>query len=204
VNVGHLLVCEKCGELLFDPQESTAIFHNDPLLFKLRRANAQPGSPVAESLVQLHIRGVIERLLFEDGTQLVMGRANPNLMGTPDRFDLNKYGARERGVSRAHALLRFSDMLLTILDLGSLNGTFLNNRRLPANEPHVVRHNDEVSLGRLGLRVQFETPSGTGKLRAYRVSKTGPLESEPPSVPDEGDSFHTEKTNTNGGEAHTS
>jgi pSer/pThr/pTyr-binding forkhead associated (FHA) protein len=167
-----MMTCPKCGELLFDPIESTTIYHQDPMMLKLRRAKpALGGSQIAERLVLLHIRGVIERLLFEDGTEVVLGRAKTG-DSIVDRFDLTKYGAHERGVSRGHALLRYNNNQLTVTDMGSMNGTFVNGKRLPTNDTQLVRHNDEVALGRLSFRVQFETPKGTDKLRAHRVQKT--------------------------------
>lgn len=170
-----MMTCPKCGELLFDPIESTTIYHHDPMMLKLRRAKpALGGSQVAERLVLLHIRGVIERLLFEDGTEVVLGRAKAGDT-IVDRFDLTKYGAHERGVSRGHAILRYNNNQLTVTDMGSMNGTFVNGKRLPTNDTQLVRHNDEVALGRLSFRVQFETPKGTDKLRAHRVQKTLPL-----------------------------
>jgi predicted component of type VI protein secretion system len=158
VNSPYALACSKCNTLLFEPKRSTVIMRVDPALLRLRRAAEAGGSSVAEHKVQLIIRGVIERVAFEDGTELVLGRTDLGWSET-DRFDLTRYGAHERGVSRAHAVLRYRDGQLTITDLSSVNGTSLNMKRLPPNEPHIVSDNDEIMLGRLAVRVRF-VPAG--------------------------------------------
>jgi hypothetical protein len=178
-NSQYALVCVDCGQFLVDPRESTAVIRTDPLALRKRRTETQTQeSPTAQRVLLLHIRGSIERLMFEEGSSIILGRAdlnNPN----PQCLDLTRFGAHDRGVSRAHAALRFEDDQLTITDLGSVNGTIINTKRLNPHEPQLLRENDDLMLGRLPIKVQFEAPTETDLLRAIRVSKTGPL---PPST----------------------
>ena len=51
-------------------------------------------------------------------------------------------------VSRKHARLQVSDGTLTIVDLGSTNGTFVNKRRIPPNQSIRLEAGDEISFGR--------------------------------------------------------
>jgi pSer/pThr/pTyr-binding forkhead associated (FHA) protein len=51
-------------------------------------------------------------------------------------------------VSRKHAVLRRRDRRLLIEDLGSLNGTFVNRKRV---ESHALEDGDEVQIGKYKL-----------------------------------------------------
>ncbi len=67
----------------------------------------------------------------------------------------------DRGLSRRHAkLLRASDGIISVLDLGSTNGTFINGSRV---ELSVVREGDWLQFGPvLMLQLSYETPPQLG------------------------------------------
>ncbi|MCF6278627.1 MAG: FHA domain-containing protein, partial [Anaerolineales bacterium] len=69
--------------------------------------------------------------------------------------DLTKYRAYECGVSRLHAVLRKKKHKLFVMDLGSSNGTFLNGKRLEANQEYALRNGAVLSLGKLKIQVLF-------------------------------------------------
>ena len=73
----------------------------------------------------------------------------------PD-VDLAPYGAAEQGVSRRHAVIRRGEDTLTLVDLGSTNGTHLNGQRLIPHQPRVLRDGDEVRLGKLVFHIFFK------------------------------------------------
>jgi hypothetical protein len=175
----------KCGALLFDPSISTVHLRIDPNLLRLRRNQEEVDkSGGLERVVSLHIRGLVEKLIFEEGTEVVLGRLDlKNPSGT--RFDLTPFGAHERGVSREHALLRFADGKLTITDLNSVNGTSVNTQRLNPNKPHEMHNNDEVMVGRLSLVVRFEPGVETMKLPIIPEDMTKPLLNVKMPDPDE-------------------
>jgi pSer/pThr/pTyr-binding forkhead associated (FHA) protein len=101
------------------------------------------------------IRGMSERVTLAEGSFITIGRSDLDSGFRPD-FDLARYGARKRGVSRKHARLHLVRGSLYVTDLESANGAFLNGERLPANQPHILISGDNLMLGRLGIRVQFE------------------------------------------------
>jgi hypothetical protein len=73
----------------------------------------------------------------------------------PD-LDLTPYAGVELGVSRQHALLRPTTSRLLVLDLGSVNGTYLNETALDEANPVVeVSDGDILSLGKLHLKVRI-------------------------------------------------
>jgi pSer/pThr/pTyr-binding forkhead associated (FHA) protein len=81
----------------------------------------------------------------------VMGRSDEKSDYVPD-IDLSELGARDKGVSRRHAVLVRHEDSMHVVDLNSVNGTYLNGRRLPPELPYPVRHSDVVRLGTLQLR----------------------------------------------------
>jgi len=159
-----MLACPKCSTLLFDPQLSTVHMRVDPRLLRLRHNAESPhAEPKDERTVLLQVRGMVERLIFEEGTEIILGRADMS-QPTAYRFDTTMYGGLERGVSREHAVLRLCEGKLTITDLNSANGTTVNMKRLKPNEPWPVYDGDTVTLGNLAITIRFEiTQNGTTK-----------------------------------------
>ncbi len=86
--------------------------------------------------------------------RVVLGRYDPET-GTSPGVDLTPFRAQELGVSRQHARLEVHDRSLFIADLGSTNGTYLNDARLPAHRPCLLRNGDAVRLGMLRMQVVF-------------------------------------------------
>jgi hypothetical protein len=66
----------------------------------------------------------------------------------------------EDGVSRHHAGLSRAAGQITVRDLGSTNGTYLNGRRLDASPPQPLRDGDRLRIGSVELRLScvHETP----------------------------------------------
>ncbi|MDW8170984.1 MAG: FHA domain-containing protein [Anaerolineae bacterium] len=91
--------------------------------------------------------------------EMVIGRITGNSAMSPD-VDLSPMGAAELGVSRLHLALRYeaSDNTIQIYDLGSANGSYINGQKLHPKELRVLRHGDELRLGRLVLHVRYLHP----------------------------------------------
>jgi FHA domain-containing protein len=94
----------------------------------------------------------------EKARDFIVGRDAGETM-KPD-LDLNEHQADSMGVSRLHISLRYSVKhdTVCVCDMGSANGTFINGQRLHPNEVRVLRHGDELKLGRLPLKVFFHHP----------------------------------------------
>jgi pSer/pThr/pTyr-binding forkhead associated (FHA) protein len=58
-----------------------------------------------------------------------------------------------RGVSRRHAMIEFNDNAAVIIDNESLNGTFVNNRKITEE---ILRDSDTVTIGKYSLIYQTE------------------------------------------------
>ncbi|MFQ3536016.1 MAG: FHA domain-containing protein [Aggregatilineales bacterium] len=152
------MVCHKCGMILFDPRTSTVHMRINPELIRLRR---RPGDThelltLGENTLQIQIRGLSERIIFEEGTSVVLGRIDLN---SPDmaRFDLTRFGGHERGVSREHCVISYRNGQFFVTDLNSANGTFVNRGRLQPNQACLLSDGDELTLGKLTMTVRFSS-----------------------------------------------
>src|SRR5271167_2149764 len=91
---------------------------------------------------------------LEDGNNLV-GRWDPETGSFPE-VDLDADDP-EAKISRKHALLRIADSKITIEDIGSLNGTYVNRQpRLSPGSPAEIKSGDEVIIGKTFLKLVVE------------------------------------------------
>ena len=61
-------------------------------------------------------------------------------------------------VSRKHTEIFEKDSYLFVRDLGSLNGTYVNNKRIA--EPQILKPNELLTLGNVTFRAIYEVPEG--------------------------------------------
>ncbi|MBU8934233.1 MAG: FHA domain-containing protein [candidate division Zixibacteria bacterium] len=85
---------------------------------------------------------VIERIVTEK-RRLSIGRTNDN-----------DIVLENRGVSRKHAMIEFNDGAAILLDNESLNGTFINSRKI---SEEVLRDADVITIGKYQLVYQAES-----------------------------------------------
>ena len=91
---------------------------------------------------------------LEDGNNLV-GRWDPETGSFPE-VDLDADDP-EAKISRKHALLRIDGGKITIEDIGSLNGTYVNRQpRLSPGSPAEIKSGDEVIIGKTFLKLVVE------------------------------------------------
>jgi pSer/pThr/pTyr-binding forkhead associated (FHA) protein len=88
-------------------------------------------------------------LLPEDG-ELILGRLDPLTRVKPD-IDLTFEDRLDRGISRMHASINGWQGRYELTDLGSNNGTWLNDHRLPLQRAPILQVGDEVRLGSCAL-----------------------------------------------------
>jgi hypothetical protein len=156
-----ILFCDNCGQPLRDvPSIATKQFSKAKLEMA-GPANSTWGTArfgTQASLI-VHVRDVATPVVLKPAErptgQIVMGRMDITTKVSPD-FDLTPFGAQEKGVSRVHAAIRRNEESLLLVDLGSVNGTYLNGQRLTTDQPHVLRDGDEIRLGKLVLHVYFK------------------------------------------------
>jgi pSer/pThr/pTyr-binding forkhead associated (FHA) protein len=112
----------------------------------------------ARGTVSLYIQGRSLPVTVEEKSHIVLGRRKT----AEDTFvtvDLSAVGAHELGVSRHHAVIHLENGgVVTLEDLGSSNGTFVNDARLVAGQPSPLRSGDEIRLGKMVIMFVYYFP----------------------------------------------
>jgi len=94
---------------------------------------------------------------LEDGNNIV-GRWDPETGAFPE-VDLDQDDP-EAKISRKHALIRFEGSKITVEDIGSLNGTYVNRQpRLMPGNPVELKSGDEIIIGKTFLKLVVEPVS---------------------------------------------
>jgi predicted component of type VI protein secretion system len=102
-------------------------------------------------------QGARRRVVRITGPEAVLGRSHGNTVRIPSSE-----------VSRQHCRLLLEDGLVTVEDLDSVNGTFLNGRRIRGAE--YVRPGDQLEVGPVTFVVEYElTPDALARLRGQPV-----------------------------------
>ena len=83
-------------------------------------------------------------------TEAIIGREDPASNIFPE-IDLDPYGGHEAGVGRQHARLVIEAGLVCMIDLSSVNGSYINNNKIIPGQPQPIQDGDEVRLGHLTL-----------------------------------------------------
>jgi pSer/pThr/pTyr-binding forkhead associated (FHA) protein len=82
----------------------------------------------------------------------IIGRSDSQASPPPD-IDLTGFNARELGVSCRHAALVSFQEDLHLIDLDSVNGTYINGRKVPPDAPCLLSDGDQIMLGDLVMRL---------------------------------------------------
>lgn len=161
INLHGALLCANCHGLLVEPQLGTDVLASSTVkpvdtgelnIQPSRRKVALPSNSIA-LFVEENPAPIVLVVIKE----AVLGRYSMNGSLQP-RVDLNHFGARDKGVSRLHAAFRRNaDRSLMLEDLGSTNGSWVNDARLEPYAPTPVKPRDVVRLGRLWLEIYFES-----------------------------------------------
>ncbi len=88
---------------------------------------------------------VIERIVTEK-KRISVGRTNDN-----------DIVLENRAVSRKHAIIEFNNNAAVVMDNQSLNGTFVNNRKI---SEEVLRDDDVITIGKYSLVYHSESSQG--------------------------------------------
>jgi pSer/pThr/pTyr-binding forkhead associated (FHA) protein len=140
-----LLVCHGCGR------------ENESNIKQCVYCNALlPRAPLSSvGLLEIRLKTENKAIVQIDAPGVegyIIGRADHKISYLPD-IDLGIYNALENGVSRRHAALINFQNVVHVVDLGSVNGTFLNNERLNADIPYAINIFDELRLGNLDVSI---------------------------------------------------
>ena len=163
------LFCSECGTYLSEESKR----ETDLLLGEwLEEIEApflsQDGGPIA---VRLSIGGHERQVVLPLSRAIHLGRLDPESQVFPD-VDLTDDEGRGTGVSRRHARIFKRETEVVIEDLGSVNGTFVNGKRLARYAAAILAHGDRLQLGRLIIRIFFEDEEGISQ-KQHKIRPVG-------------------------------
>lgn len=138
--------CENCGAALTAPASvpTPAPVEAPPV--------APPPVAVPVAALVIAETGTELPLDFSKG-EVLIGRADPVSRVFPD-VDLTPHGGYEAGVSRKHCRIIKQGDQFFLEDLQSTNGTKLNGRFIPPNQPQLLNDGDVLELG--AFKVTFK------------------------------------------------
>lgn len=152
-NFDGTMFCEECGNQIAGLELDTYNIKTDKIKSTLENTGAiENQTDNFESWGSLHLINSGHILPLGDKREFTLGRASENQPIMPD-IDLTPYKAYANGVSRIHAVIKRKDNQVSVMDLDSSNGTYMNNERLKPNVETPIDNNDILSLGKLKIQL---------------------------------------------------
>ena len=102
--------------------------------------------------IALYVVDAKQTMQLAGRTEFTMGRVAEGQPILPD-VDLSPFEAYSQGVSRLHAALKIARNRVSILDLGSSNGTRVNGQKIVPHVDYPLNHGDIIALGKLKLQI---------------------------------------------------
>jgi serine/threonine-protein kinase len=108
--------------------------------------------PPPRPRIRLRVVGTGQEIVAAGQDELVVGRTHK--VAAPD-IDLGPYADQKAGISRRHCRLLYRDEHWFVEDLGSTNGTYLNQTRLIPNQPAPLDNGDIIRCGQIELELKI-------------------------------------------------
>ncbi len=132
------------------PQEKSGL-EEDPI----KAVSIAPEKIGEDVTVALRVLPSGDTIPLQGQTEFTIGRTSRGQSILPD-VDLGPFDAYAKGVSRLHAALRIENGEISLMDLGSVNGTYINQTKIPPNMYRRLQPGDIISLGKLRLQIVVE------------------------------------------------
>ncbi|HHS97859.1 MAG TPA: FHA domain-containing protein [Chloroflexi bacterium] len=154
------LFCSKCGTYLPTGGSPRTVTLPTDRLSDVPYTPPETGgleqeAPVELRAIRVRVLETEREVTLPPASELLMGRRDPMRGIFPD-LDLTADGGIEKGVSRRHARILQKEGKVFLEDVGSANGTFLNDQRLMPYLPYPLRDGDRIRIGKLELEIHFE------------------------------------------------
>ncbi len=158
MHVPNTLFCRECGTYLLDETSQGT----DPLGTGELVWVGKSSTPIepenigpAPQSIHLTIKDSQRHFDFSMSNSVLIGRLDPANDVFPE-VDLTVEGALEKGVSRRHARILKKSNKIILEDMGSINGTFVNSKRLPPYHPQILADGDQLQLGQILIDIKFK------------------------------------------------
>ena len=152
------MVCGNCGATLDD------LF----MAYRTKTTDMQAVTP--EMIKEWSLKeGVIPEVPDSGIAVYINGESKPAYVGSQEEFvlgrkagiveemlvDLAPFRGYSLGLSRRHAAIRRTEDSYEVMDLGSVNGTWLNNERLVPHTSYLMPSGSQLRLGHMRLFVLY-------------------------------------------------
>jgi hypothetical protein len=154
------LFCSECGAQLIymDGIPTSSIppstLQEPPMELPPKPESKSYPTSYPEIHISLNLINSGEILNLGDRNEITLGRISEGQPIIPD-IDLSPYKAYEAGVSRMHASIKIKDQVW-VTDLGSVNGTYINDKKIAPHIAHPLKHGDIITLGKFKIQIQFQ------------------------------------------------
>jgi hypothetical protein len=158
------VVCMYCGAALDDPflDPGARTKTGDMPTLSPERFRNWPinDATVPAGGIAVYVEGATDPAHIDSSGEFVVGRK----VGTTSEglLDLSPLGAYHLGVSRRHAAIRRTEDGYELLDLGSVNGTWLNDEKLVPHKSYALPSGSHLRLSRMRMFVLYR-PFGDTK-----------------------------------------
>jgi len=154
------LFCSECGaQLVFPdgvPNGSTnpipAVIQNHPGKKTGRKEKSISLKFKTDEFIALNIVESGEIIPIRGKREVTLGRSSEGQPIIPD-IDLAPYHGYEAGVSRLHVSIQINNQEIILTDLGSANGTRINEKKISSHSSHPIKHGDFLTLGKLKIQI---------------------------------------------------
>lgn len=154
------LFCSECGAQLVVVDRSATqtldMIQSD--YFERKRSKPLPplpdenAAPAAALSIALRVIDSDEVIHLSGRSEVTLGRVVEGQPILPD-IDLTPYEAYAHGVSRLHAAIKITPQRISIMDLGSSNGTRVNGQKIVPHVDYPLKNHDVIALGKLKIQV---------------------------------------------------
>lgn len=165
IHVENTLFCDECGTYLLEEgrRDTFPLEEENQVSYEHDFSKGTPSSPkdtFPKTFAQilpppiLRLKVGPHQKEFEavlDKT-IHLGRLDPKANVFPE-IDLTDENGIENGISRKHVRLLYRQGKVMVEDLGSINGTTLNSRKLSAYLPEELADGDMLVLGKLSVEI---------------------------------------------------
>ena len=162
------VVCGKCGAALddhfMDPGAKTKTTDMPALVPENIRDWSIDEAAVSGGGIAVFLEGLFNPAYIDSKGEFVIGRKVDGMSElSEDLLDLAPSGGYHLGLSRRHVVIRRTEHGYEVLDLGSVNGTWLNGERLLPHKSYPLASGSHLRLGSMRLFVLYRPLAETKK-----------------------------------------
>ena len=163
-NEPEAVICKYCGTALespfMDPGVKTKT--TDMSVPESNKEWSVNQATIPAKGIAVYIEGELNPVYLDSKGEFIIGRsAGAITSATEDFLDLSPMGGYARGISRRHVVIRRAESGYELMDLGSVNGTWLNEARLVPHKYHPIASGAHLRLGSMRLVVLYRPVAET-------------------------------------------